>query len=255
MILSFLILPHLQKKEERSIRLVRVIKRSIGFVSKRCPSTLFYWPVRAPFTLTRLFFKISFFKLQQKLTGLSVLSDAISKPPITPSLFIILKATISRAYSSMLAVQMRDKTILITDRYLRFLESRGLKKTNSWHLRSFLVIKRRRECGSWNNHPIKWQLILLDWFKELGLDDIFGVPGDFVFFWGGGHAIEKSDIRYICTCNEINAAYAADGYARRKGLGALLTTYVVRELGAINGCWKGSYRTNYRMPCNKTLRG
>ena len=49
------------------------------------------------------------------------------------------------------------------------------------------------------------------------------------------HAIEKSKVRCICTCNELNAAYAADGYARIKGIGALATTYVVGELSAING--------------------
>ncbi len=74
---------------------------------------------------------------------------------------------------------------------------------------------------------------LLDRLKELGLDEIFGVPGDFVL--GVFHDIEKRNIRCICTCNELNAAYAADGYARKKGIGALLTTYVVGELSAING--------------------
>jgi indolepyruvate decarboxylase len=74
---------------------------------------------------------------------------------------------------------------------------------------------------------------LFDRLKELGMDDIFGVPGDFVL--GVFHMIEESNLRCICTCNEINAAYAADGYARRKGIGALVTTYVVGELSAING--------------------
>lgn len=40
--------------------------------------------------------------------------------------------------------------------------------------------------------------------------------------------------------NELNAAYAADGYARIKGAGALLTTYGVGELSALNGI-AGSY--------------
>ena len=41
-------------------------------------------------------------------------------------------------------------------------------------------------------------------------------------------------------CNELNAAYAADGYARKKGVGALITTFDVGELSAINGI-AGSY--------------
>ena len=74
---------------------------------------------------------------------------------------------------------------------------------------------------------------LIERLHELGVNDIFAVPGDFNL--GIFHAIDRSKARYICTCNELNAAYAADGYARKKGLGALLTTYVVGELSAING--------------------
>src|SRR5262245_30968934 len=74
---------------------------------------------------------------------------------------------------------------------------------------------------------------VMDRLKELGVDHVFGVPGDFVL--GVFHAVEQRGVRCICTCNELNAAYAADAYARTRGLGALLTTYVVGELSAING--------------------
>ena len=38
------------------------------------------------------------------------------------------------------------------------------------------------------------------------------------------------------TCNELNAAYAADGFTRIRGLpGCLVTTYGVGELSAMNG--------------------
>jgi pyruvate decarboxylase len=40
--------------------------------------------------------------------------------------------------------------------------------------------------------------------------------------------------------NELNAAYAADGYARIRGAGAIVTTFGVGELSAINGI-AGSY--------------
>lgn len=44
------------------------------------------------------------------------------------------------------------------------------------------------------------------------------------------------DIRWLGMCNELNAAYAADGYARIKGIPtALVTTYAVGELSAMNG--------------------
>jgi len=38
------------------------------------------------------------------------------------------------------------------------------------------------------------------------------VPGDFVL--GFFNQVLKSDVQYVGTCNELNAAYAADGYAR-----------------------------------------
>jgi pyruvate decarboxylase len=44
------------------------------------------------------------------------------------------------------------------------------------------------------------------------------------------------ELQWLGTCNELNAAYALDGYARIKGMpGALVTTYAVGELSAMNG--------------------
>jgi len=69
--------------------------------------------------------------------------------------------------------------------------------------------------------------------KEMGVDHLFAVPGDFVL--GFLNQVLKSDLEYVGTCNELNAAYAADGYARIKGVGAFATTFGVGELSAING--------------------
>ncbi len=69
--------------------------------------------------------------------------------------------------------------------------------------------------------------------KEIGVDHLFGVPGDFVL--GFFNQLLKSEIKYIGTCNELNAAYAADGYARIRGIGAFSSTFGVGELSAING--------------------
>ncbi len=74
---------------------------------------------------------------------------------------------------------------------------------------------------------------LLARLKELGVDHLFGVPGDFVL--GFFNQVMKSQLKYVGTCNELNAAYAADGYARIKGLGAFASTFGVGELSAING--------------------
>lgn len=74
---------------------------------------------------------------------------------------------------------------------------------------------------------------LLARLKEIGVDHIFGVPGDFVL--GFFNQVLASDLEYVGTCNELNAAYAADGYARIRGVGAFSSTYGVGELSAING--------------------
>jgi indolepyruvate decarboxylase len=74
---------------------------------------------------------------------------------------------------------------------------------------------------------------VLSRLKAIGVDDIFGVPGDYAF--PVNDAICNSpDIRWIGCTNELNAGYAADGYARIRGVGAVCTTYGVGELSAIN---------------------
>lgn len=69
---------------------------------------------------------------------------------------------------------------------------------------------------------------------DLGIDRIFGLPGDYAFPFDD--AIEKSDrLQWVGCANELNAAYAADGYARVYGASILSTTYGVGELSALNG--------------------
>ncbi|KIV92509.1 hypothetical protein PV10_03800 [Exophiala mesophila] len=65
-----------------------------------------------------------------------------------------------------------------------------------------------------------------------------GVPGDFTL--KSLDHLSPSGVKWINSCNELNAGYAADGYSRIRGLGALMTTYGVGELSAINAI-AGSY--------------
>ncbi len=77
---------------------------------------------------------------------------------------------------------------------------------------------------------------------RLGISDFFGLPGDFNF--NIIEAVESSlDAKWINCTNELNAGYAADGYARVKGFGAVVTTFGVGELSAINAI-AGSYSEN-----------
>jgi indolepyruvate decarboxylase len=80
---------------------------------------------------------------------------------------------------------------------------------------------------------------VLSRLHDIGIKDVFGVAGDFAFPVEDAICSDKN-FRWIGDCNELNAAYAADGYARIHGLAALNTTYGVGELSAINGI-AGSY--------------
>ncbi len=75
---------------------------------------------------------------------------------------------------------------------------------------------------------------LLDRLTDCGADHLFGVPGDYNLQFLD-HVIASPDIGWVGCANELNAAYAADGYARCKGFAALLTTFGVGELSAMNG--------------------
>jgi indolepyruvate decarboxylase len=70
--------------------------------------------------------------------------------------------------------------------------------------------------------------------SQLGIDKIFGVPGDYAFAIDDA-AENVPGLEWVLSANELNAAYAADGYARIRGAAILTTTYGVGELSAING--------------------
>jgi hypothetical protein len=71
--------------------------------------------------------------------------------------------------------------------------------------------------------------------RSLGIEHIFGVSRDFNL--NPLDHLSSSNMQCVSTCNELNAAYAADGYAhiRAPPSGVLITTYGLRELSAING--------------------
>jgi len=73
---------------------------------------------------------------------------------------------------------------------------------------------------------------LIDRLIDHGLKDVFGIPGDFVLQFYG--MLEESPIRVIGTTREDCAGYAADGFARVHGLGAVCVTYCVGGLSLCN---------------------
>ena len=75
---------------------------------------------------------------------------------------------------------------------------------------------------------------VLSRLKSLGIGDVFGVPGDFVYPVCDA-VIDDPQLRWIGCSNELNAAYAADGYARTRGAVALVVTYGPGELSTFCG--------------------
>jgi TPP-dependent 2-oxoacid decarboxylase len=73
---------------------------------------------------------------------------------------------------------------------------------------------------------------LLQQLQKAGVDHVFGVPGDYVL--GLYRKLAESRLEHIGTTREDTAAFAADGYARCRGMGALAVTYGVGALNVVN---------------------
>jgi indolepyruvate decarboxylase len=73
---------------------------------------------------------------------------------------------------------------------------------------------------------------LLQRLKEVGVQHLFGVPGDYVLDFLD--QVVASPLTWVGTCNELNAGYAADGYARLNGVGAAVVTYGVGGFSILN---------------------
>ncbi|KAI1773745.1 pyruvate decarboxylase [Hypoxylon cercidicola] len=81
--------------------------------------------------------------------------------------------------------------------------------------------------------PVDVAEYLFTRLHQLGIRSVHGLPGDFNLV--ALDYLPKAGLRWVGNCNELNAAYAADGYARVNGIGAIVTTFGVGELSAVNG--------------------
>ena len=68
--------------------------------------------------------------------------------------------------------------------------------------------------------------------QDYGIDDIFGVPGDYVLSFY--EMLETSPINVVGCTREDSAGFAADAYARIRGMGAVCVTYCVGGLSVCN---------------------
>jgi pyruvate decarboxylase len=92
-------------------------------------------------------------------------------------------------------------------------------------------------------------------FEQMGIGHNFIVPGDFNLVLLD-ELLKNKNLEQVGCCNELDAAYAAEGYARAKGAGAVIITFNVGAFSAINGIAgayaerlpvifvSGSYNTN-----------
>lgn len=92
-------------------------------------------------------------------------------------------------------------------------------------------------------------------FEQMGIEHNFIVPGDLNLVLLD-ELLKNKNLEQIGCSNELNAAYAAEGYARAKGAGAVIVTFNVGAFSAINGIAgayaerlpvifvSGSYNTN-----------
>ncbi|MCI0482619.1 MAG: pyruvate decarboxylase, partial [Candidatus Dadabacteria bacterium] len=68
---------------------------------------------------------------------------------------------------------------------------------------------------------------------EASVRHYFAVPGDYNLILLD-EFLKNGDLRMISCCNELNAGYAADGYARANGVSAQVVTFSVGGLSALN---------------------
>ncbi|KAL8915613.1 MAG: hypothetical protein Q9172_006845 [Xanthocarpia lactea] len=80
--------------------------------------------------------------------------------------------------------------------------------------------------------PVDVAEYLFQRLHQVGIRGVHGVPGDYNLV--ALDYISKAGLNWVGNVNELNAGYAADGYARIKGISAVVTTFGVGELSLLN---------------------
>ncbi|XP_050222613.2 pyruvate decarboxylase 1-like [Mercurialis annua] len=82
---------------------------------------------------------------------------------------------------------------------------------------------------------------------EVGISDVFSVPGDSTLTLFD-YLISEPGLNLIGCCSELNAGYAADGYARARGVAACAVTFTVGGLSILNAI-AGAYSEDLPVIC------
>src|SRR4030081_2820797 len=93
----------------------------------------------------------------------------------------------------------------------------------------FLMLVMMNNVTSHADDHVTVGVYLATRLQQLGSAHLFGLPGDFNLSLLD-EMLTVPGLEWVGSGNELNAAYAADGYARvGRRLGALVTTYGVGE--------------------------
>jgi len=87
---------------------------------------------------------------------------------------------------------------------------------------------------------------LLRRLKELNVNHLFGIPGDYVLPFFDELIDCDTGVAHVGSKNELNAGYSADGYAKINGFGAAAVTFGVGTLSTVNAV-AGAYSDNTPM--------
>ena len=80
--------------------------------------------------------------------------------------------------------------------------------------------------------PVTIGQYLIDRLHSIGVEHVFGIPGDYIL--GLYKMLESSPIELVGVTREDSAGFAADAYARVKGIGCVAVTYCVGGLSLCN---------------------
>lgn len=84
-----------------------------------------------------------------------------------------------------------------------------------------------------DDHKISIGGYIAERLRQSGARHYFAVPGDYNLILLD-ELLKNSGLEMVSCCNELNAGYAADGYARANGVSVLVTTFSVGGLSAVN---------------------
>ena len=68
--------------------------------------------------------------------------------------------------------------------------------------------------------------------KTEGVDHVFGIPGDFALPLFS--SLEEADLQIVVNTHEPATGFAADAYARLRGLGVAVVTFGAGALNMVN---------------------